>query len=172
MFEVIEVIGESIEVVDLFTRLSLDTIGVASFGNSILDQKTTNNVTDRDSVGFDFNSLKDQNNEWVLGYNSIKEGMVHPLYILFPIFDTKLVRWIPSRLKAHDNLTNFLNMLGKIIEHKRQVIREKKQTSAIADNEKDLLTLMIESEMNGGDGEVLSNEELKVGFILSFPISS
>lgn len=79
-----------------------------------------------------------------------------------PIFDTKFVHLIPDRQKAHDNLTDFLNMLDTIINDKREQIAAKK-AAEIEDHEKDLLTLMIESEMNPeSDGAVMSNEELKV----------
>lgn len=88
--------------------------------------------------------------------------MVKPFFILFPTFDTTLKTWFPSRRQAHKDLDDFLAMMEKIIENKRCVIREQKENNSLEDNEKDLLTLMIESEMNDGDGQVLSNEELKV----------
>lgn len=88
--------------------------------------------------------------------------MVKPFFILFPTFDTTLRTWFPSRRQAHKDLDDFLAMMEKIIENKRCVIREQKENNSLEDNEKDLLTLMIESEMNDGDGQVLSNEELKV----------
>lgn len=119
--------------------------------------------------GFNFNALGDKDNKWVSGYNSIREGMVKPLYILMPIFDTKFVHLIPDRQKAHDNLTDFLNMLDTIINDKREQIAAKKAAD-IEDHEKDLLTLMIESEMNPeSEGAVMSNEELKVCINHCFP---
>ncbi|KAJ8659800.1 hypothetical protein O0I10_004393 [Lichtheimia ornata] len=138
-----------INVLDIFTRLTLDAIGTAGFG-------------------FNFNALEDKDNKWVSGYNSIREGMVKPLYILMPIFDTKFVHLIPDRQKAHDNLTDFLNMLDTIINDKREQIAAKKAAD-IEDHEKDLLTLMIESEMNPeSEGAVMSNEELKSNLCIFF----
>ncbi|KAI9495017.1 cytochrome P450 [Zychaea mexicana] len=141
MFKVLD--EGDVDVMDVFTRLALDAIGTAGFG-------------------FNFNALLDKHNEWVDGYNQVKEGMIKPFYIFFPVFDTKLVHWFPKRQQAHKSLDNFLKMMDTIIINKRQVIQEKKANN-IEDNEKDLLTLMIESEMNEEDGAVMSNEELKGG---------
>ncbi|ORY94215.1 cytochrome P450 [Syncephalastrum racemosum] len=139
---------DTFDVVDLFSRLTLDAIGRAGFG-------------------FNFNALRDKDNKWVTGYNSIKDGMIKPLFIMFPIFDTKL-RWMfPERCKAHAHLTEFLAMLDQIIENKRNVIAEKKLAS-IDDNENDLLSLMIESGLEEGDAASLSNEELKANLCIFF----
>lgn len=61
-------------------------------------------------------------------------------------------------------LTEFQINLNEIIEQRRQIVKEKKD-SGISDGEKDLLTLMIESE-EGGDKEGLTNEELQVVWIV------
>ncbi|KAG2219787.1 hypothetical protein INT45_008878 [Circinella minor] len=148
MFKVID--EGPVDVTDLFTRLTLDAIGTAGFG-------------------FNFNALIDEHNEWVNGYNQVKEGMIKPIYILFPILDTKLLHWFPKRQEAHQSLTNFLSMLDKIILHKRQIIQERRNKQMEGDNnEKDLLTLMIESEMNEEDGAIMSDEELKSNLCIFF----
>lgn len=161
MFKAVDDENGKINVLDIFTRLTLDAIGTAGFG---MCKSTTCNDTMLMLVlkGFNFNALGDKDNKWVAGYNSIREGMVKPLYIMMPIFDTKLVHLIPDRQKAHNNLTDFLNMLDTIIHEKREQIAAKKAAD-IEEHEKDLLTLMIESEMNPeSEGAVMSNEELKV----------
>ncbi|KAI9253390.1 cytochrome P450 [Phascolomyces articulosus] len=146
LFKVVE--DGDVDVMDIFTRLTLDAIGTAGFG-------------------FNFNALIDKHNEWVEGYERVRDGMMKPLYILLPILDTKLVHWFPKRQEAHQSLTNFLNMLDKIIINKRETIQEKRDKQ-IEDNEKDLLSLMIESEMNEEDGAVMSNEELKSNLCVFF----
>lgn len=57
-------------------------------------------------------------------------------------------------------LTEFQINLNTIIDEKRKIVKEKRN-SGIDEKEKDLLTLMIESEARG-DGEGLTNEELQV----------
>lgn len=58
-------------------------------------------------------------------------------------------------------LSEFLQNIDNIINEKRRLVKENKNVKK--DEEKDLLTLMIESEINGEGGEGgLSNEELQV----------
>jgi cytochrome P450 len=95
----------------------------------------------------------------------VKAGMSHPLFIFFPAFDTKYLNWFPKRKAVHDNLTIFLENLDSIIDQKKELVRGKrcklKDEFETNDGEKDLLTLLIESEMNDG-GAHMSNEELRV----------
>lgn len=64
----------------------------------------------------------------------------------------------PKRIQAHKEMDCFLKMLDEIIINKRKVL-EKEKLENKEENEKDLLTLMIESE-NRGEGN-MSNSELK-----------
>ena len=59
----------------------------------------------------------------------------------------------------HNELTLFLDLMKGIITKKRQEVEQKKSFNG-ADNEKDLLTLMIESEMDGNGA--ISNDDLLV----------
>jgi hypothetical protein len=108
---------------------------------------------------FDFNALGDKDNKWVHYYDSVKEGMSHPFFILFPAFDTTYLHLFKKRQEVHDNLTKFLQNLDDIIDQKRKLVHQNIHTPGRAD--KDLLTLMIESELNE-DGEHMTNEELRV----------
>lgn len=112
-------------------------------------------------VDFDFNALGDKNNKWVHYYDSVKEGMSHPFFIFFPAFDTKYLGLFKKRQEVHDNLTKFLENIDHIIDEKRKIVHQKKNTTS--DENKDLLTLMIESELNDSS-EKMSNEELRVKF--------
>ena len=88
--------------------------------------------------------------------------MSHPFFIFFPAFDTKYLHLFKKRQEVHDNLTKFLQNLDDIIDEKRKVVHERRDTTP--DENKDLLTLMIESELNE-DGQSMTNEELRVWFI-------
>ncbi|KAI9306823.1 cytochrome P450, partial [Cunninghamella echinulata] len=144
MFDTIDNLGSTVEVADLFQRLTIDVIG------------------------FHFNSLVDRDNKWVSYYNSVKEGMLHPFFVVFPLFDSTLLRFFPKRQKIHDNLTEFTNMMDTIIEDKRkQLLAEKLDQDTVKDqSERDLLTLMLESEND--EQVVLSNEELRNNLCIFF----
>lgn len=86
------------------------------------------------------------------------QGMASPFYIVFPSFDTKYVHWFSKREQLHDNLSKLMENMDEIIEKKRKLVYENVQGES---KEKDLLTLMIESELKS-EGESLSNEELRV----------
>lgn len=91
--------------------------------------------------------------------------MAHPFFIFFPAFDTTYLSLFPKRKAVHDNLTSFLENLDSIIDTKRELVRNKKSAprdeTKTNDEDKDLLTLMIESEMDD-KGAQMSNEELRV----------
>ncbi|ORX59605.1 cytochrome P-450 cyp509A1 [Hesseltinella vesiculosa] len=135
-----------IDVLDLFERLTLDTIGRSGFD-------------------FDFHALDQRDNEWVERYNAIKVGILDPFFLIFSVFDTTLLNWFPKRRAVHQKLTEFLGMLDAIIEQRRTEL-EKGTNTAIKDEDKDLLTLMIESERTEGAG--LSNEELRRNLCIFF----
>jgi cytochrome P450 len=147
------------DVLDLFERLTLDAIGLAGFGTmNMRFRKDTHSLTTC-HLDFDFNALGDKNNKWVHYYDSIKIGMANPFFMIFPAFDTKWVHWFKKRQQVHDNMAKFKENLDNIITEKRALVA--KNMSDGLESEKDLLTLMIESEMSLG-GETMSNEELRV----------
>ncbi|KAI8328859.1 cytochrome P450 [Choanephora cucurbitarum] len=147
MYQAMEDLGtDTIDVFDLFERWTLDAIGITGFD-------------------FDFNALGDRNNKWVNYYDSVKGGMSNPFYIFFPSFDTKFVRFIKRRKQIHDNLEKFLANIDMMIEQKRKQVHEKAHT--VRDEDKDLLTLMIESGLSEGEDK-LSDEELRSNLCIFF----
>jgi cytochrome P450 len=67
----------------------------------------------------------------------------------------------PKRVQIHKEMDKFINMLQSVIENKRNTLKNGNyQNEALEENEKDLLTLLIESEYRG-EG-VMTNEELMV----------
>ncbi|KAI8070961.1 cytochrome P-450 cyp509A1 [Gongronella butleri] len=110
-------------------------------------------------AGFDFrfDATKDANSRWKKVYDKLMKDLRNPFFGLIPFFETHTLRFFPERVKAHQNLDVFLNMLEEIIDHKRKVLRENAE-SGVEEHEKDLLSLMLESELRG-EG-VLTQEEL------------
>lgn len=113
------------------------------------------------SIGFDFKAIREKDNDWVNTYNTVSKGMGDPFFFLLPIFDTKLLWLFPKRQAVHKEMSRFLKMMDQIIVQKREAIASgRNQNDALEENEKDLLTLMIEAEAKG-EG-VMSNQDLKV----------
>lgn len=128
----------------LTTRWSLDAIGLSSFD-------------------FDFHALDQiDNNPWVDRYHYLVAKAKNPLFFLFPILEQKYLFLFPDRQNVHNELSIFLGMMNDIISKKKQLLQQKDAVNNRADNEKDLLTLMIEAE-NDGQGR-LSNDELLVRY--------
>ncbi|KAI8361722.1 cytochrome P450 [Blakeslea trispora] len=147
MYKAMDDLGSNtVDVLDLFERWTLDAIGITGFD-------------------FDFNALGDRDSKWVHYYDSIKEGMSNPFYIFFPAFDTKYLHLFKRRKQMHENLEKFLANIDMMIEQKRKLVHEKMHT--VRDEDKDLLTLMIESGLSEGDDK-LSDDELRSNLCIFF----
>ncbi|KAI9307136.1 cytochrome P-450 cyp509A1 [Cunninghamella echinulata] len=127
-----------IDIHNITERLTLQIIGKAAFD-------------------FDFNSVLDEQSIWKKNYDDINKAAAEPLFILFPTLERKYLWLFPKRQESFRKLREWKKMLISIIEKKREVLKEN-HDHGIEEAEKDLLTLMIESE-NRGEG-ALTNEEL------------
>ncbi|KAF7723243.1 cytochrome P450-dit2 [Apophysomyces ossiformis] len=147
LFKTMDRTGSTVDVPDLMERWTLDAIGKAGFG-------------------FDFHALEEPNNKWVMMYNSIMAGHEDRFYDYLPFLEQRFLWLFPGRRKLHQKLTEFLAMLDDIIVHKREALEKRIPNPHLQENEKDLLTLMIESELNGEGA--MSNEELKSNLCVFF----
>lgn len=111
------------------------------------------------SFGFDFKAVEDKNSNWVTTYNDINDALHDIKFAIFPSLDKEYLWLFPKRQRLHKRLDEFLRMIDGVIENKRRVLKEQKE-SDVEENERDLLTLMIESELKGEGA--LTDEELKV----------
>ena len=111
-------------------------------------------------LGFDFNAINDDDSTWVHTYYAINAALQDPFYFIFPIFDQTLIRLFPKRMAVHKEMDHFNVMLSKVIENKRAQIASGVQNDNLQENEKDVLTLLIESEQRGEGA--LTDEELRV----------
>lgn len=134
-----EMDNTSVDIVDLTERLTLDIIGLAGFD-------------------FDFGAVSGHS-EWVRKYNRFSKDLFNPTFLAFPWID-RYFRWLfPHRKQVHKDLSDFLDMMATMIDAKRLAIAQGKKNPVLKDNEKDLLSLMIESEDESGG---LTKEELMV----------
>lgn len=116
-------------------------------------------------IGFDFNAIRDKDNEWVNTYNSINVGVRDPFFSIFPTFDQELLWLFPKRKAIHKEMDRFLGMLDQVIQNKRTLLAKGQvQNDALEENEKDLLTLMIE---HCGEG-AMTDEDLKSNLCIFF----
>ncbi|KAG2225657.1 hypothetical protein INT45_012129 [Circinella minor] len=122
----------SIDVHSIMTRWTLDAIGIAGF---------------------------DKNSEWVTRYHNIMQASSNPVFHIFPFLENPRLRFLfPSRKMVHHELDLFLAKMQEIITHKREILNNNKLATNKRTNEKDLLTLMLESAKEGNDK--LTDEEL------------
>lgn len=141
LFKVIQE-NEPVNVSRLLQRWTLDAIGAAGFG-------------------FNFNAITQPEGEWLKTYNIINDALLDPFFFAFPRCDQEWLWLFPKRKAIHRQLDKFLATIDHIIELKRAKVNEGDLKNEVLDeSERDLLTLMIESELRGEGG--MTNEELKV----------
>ncbi|CAO3601028.1 unnamed protein product [Absidia cylindrospora] len=135
----------------------LDDANETPVNITLLMERYTLDVIGHAGFGFDFDSILHDNNDWVNIYNGIKDGITDPVFFLFPWLD-KYFRWMcPTRRHRHHLVSQFHDMLSGVIEKKRQLLQQEDKRD---EAEKDLLTLMLESEFSEG-GNILTDEEIK-----------
>nr|BDB32844.1 cytochrome P450 monooxygenase [Thamnidium elegans] len=147
LFLTIEKLGSTVDVSDLMMRCTLDAIGRAGFG-------------------FDFSAIRDSNSHWTTLYNELTEGFRDYKFFIFPVLDQSLLWLFPKRKILHQKLDIFMDKLDQVIQSKRNQLSEGHTSNIDLEHERDLLTLMIESEQRG-DG-ALTDLELKSNLCLFF----
>ncbi|CAO3614076.1 unnamed protein product [Mucor hiemalis] len=148
MFDVInrsiEKYEKSIDMGNVFKRFTLDALTLAGFG-------------------FDINSLGDPDNEWLQTYKNIIDGMQDPQLI-------------------HEDCDRFLKLINDMIERKRKIVNGENNDEAFSipaaktffdgsdrNAEKDILTLLLESEKNDNDDNAyMTNQEIQSNLCLFF----
>jgi cytochrome P450 len=116
--------------------------------------------------GFEFNATDTPEGEWVKTYNDVADNVGDFKYLFFPILDTTFLGLFPERQKKHESLDKLNKLFDQIIEHKKSELA--KGASNADDNEKDLLTLMIEAGNGNDQHEPLTSEELRNELVLFF----
>ncbi|KAH8552509.1 cytochrome P450 [Umbelopsis sp. PMI_123] len=138
----------SVDIQGLLQRFTLDAIGRIGFG-------------------FEFNATNSSNDEWVLTYNDVADNIGDFRFLFFPSLDSTFLGLFPERQKKHQSLDRLNKLFDEIIEHKRAELA-KGVSSAVEENEKDPLTLMIEAGGEDDTVEPLSAQELRDEVVLFF----
>ncbi|OAD68378.1 CYP509 protein [Phycomyces blakesleeanus NRRL 1555(-)] len=138
--------NKTVDITRLMEAWALDAIGLAGFD-------------------FDFNAIENPNSSWVRIYERVDKALVHPFYSFFPKADKYLLWVLPNRKQAHTDLDIFLKMIDNVIIAKKKALHENKSNKHLENSEKDLLTLMLESEAKGS---TLSAKELRSNMCVFF----
>ncbi|ORX55715.1 cytochrome P-450 cyp509A1 [Hesseltinella vesiculosa] len=152
----VQMFGASgIEMIDMLKDKHPGASFTVDFHN--LMERLTLDIIGRVGFDFEFNAVKDENSKWKLLYDATVKSIRTPLHVMLPVLDQKY-RWLfPGRNAEYEVMRSFRNMLEQVIDHKRKLLDENKEHS-VDENDRDLLTLMIEGEMRG-EGS-LTKEEL------------
>lgn len=140
LFTLIDQDPEHVFIAPRMKSFALDALGLSAFG-------------------FDFQSLKGDPEGWTSKYNTVISTLFNPFINLFAKYDF-LIKYIsPERRRVIKATDEFNVMLSNLADKRRQEILngEKKD---MAENEKDLLTLMIEADIR--EGVETTTTELRV----------
>ncbi|KAI9304538.1 cytochrome P-450 cyp509A1 [Cunninghamella echinulata] len=120
-------------------------------------ERATLDIIGKAGFGFDFNAVADEQSPWKKTYDTLIEASGEPLFFMFPILEKKFLWLFPKRQESFKKLDEWKAMLTSVIENKRRLLKDNID-QGVEEAEKDLLTLMIESEFRG-EG-ILTKEEL------------
>ncbi|KAG2236257.1 cytochrome P450 [Thamnidium elegans] len=146
LFALIDQESENVPITTRMKSFTLDVLGLAAFG-------------------FDFQSLKGDPEGWTKTYNIFIVTLFNPWAAIFSKLDF-LVKYFSAERRRVDRATDKFNDMIDALTNKRRQDIENGLKNGIPENEKDLLTLMIEADMRE-DGNT-STEELRHNIALFF----
>lgn len=115
-------------------------------------------------LGFDFQSLKGDPEGWTQTYEKIVASIFDPWITIFAKIDFIYKYVSANRRRTIESTTKFNSMLGKMIDTKRQQLIDNGVDTNIPETEKDLLTLMLEADIQG-EGRAHTTTELRVSIM-------
>ncbi len=160
LFTVIDKENDNVPISIRMKSMTLDVLGLAAFGNFLTLEFLVFRCTDYFISDFNFKSLRGDPEGWTATYNQVIKGLFNPWVNIFAKVDF-LMRFISPERRRIDRATKkFTSMLDDLANKKRQDILAG-VNSDVPENEKDLLTLMIEADIRDNKGSI-SNKELRV----------
>ena len=119
-------------------------------------------------IGFKFDALHDEDSVWVKTYNQFIQSFSD--FTVFLPRINKVLRWFDrTRREQYEAGFKMAELLDNMAKEKKQALlnkKNKKEGDDIPDSEKDLLTLMLEAEMDDKEGVSLTKEELRVSYYI------
>lgn len=147
LFSYIEKNNGTVSISLLMKDFTLDILGLAIFG-------------------FEFKALQGDPENWTSTYALVNEGLFDPLLNVMGSFSFLLTLLFPEKRKQMDAVSRLNAKLAQLAEQKRKEVQEGLHADK-PENEKDLVTLMLEAEQAN---EAIKDEELRhniAGFFLA-----
>ncbi|KAI9279778.1 cytochrome P450 [Sporodiniella umbellata] len=147
LFSAIEKKEGEVLVSELMKDFTLDVLGLTIFG-------------------FEFKALQGDPELWTSTYSLVNDGLFDPLLNVMGSFSFLLTLIFPEKRKQMNAVTRMNAKLAQLIEEKRQEVIKGIHANK-PENEKDLVTLMLEAEQAN---ERIKDEELRhnvAGFFLA-----
>ncbi|CEJ05050.1 hypothetical protein RMCBS344292_18998 [Rhizopus microsporus] len=146
---------------------AIDKYGDEGIPISTIMRDFTLDVLGHTAFGFDFKALKGDPDNWTRTYHIINDALFNPTANMLTSLNPILSIISPERRRILEAIKKLNGMLEAMIKQKRQEVQSNAQAHA-PENEKDLLTLMLEAQQRG-EG-LATDEELKhnvSGFFLA-----
>ncbi|CEG64798.1 hypothetical protein RMATCC62417_01710 [Rhizopus microsporus] len=129
LFAVIDKYEGKVPVTSIMQEFTLDVLGLAIFD-------------------FDFGSLKGDAEKWRAEYKLVMETLFDPVTNVFTGLDFLLRYVYPKRIRGAKAVNNLNKLFDKLVKEKRLEVQNGVHVNKPQD-EKDLLTLMLEAEQKG-----------------------
>lgn len=100
-------------------------------------------------LGFDFESLRGDPQRWADTYHVVMSNIFNPLSSLFIKFSFIWKRISTKFVQTQEATDRLLSMMENLADEKRRQILNGEMKN-LADSEKDLLTMMIEADIEEG----------------------
>ncbi|CEG84436.1 hypothetical protein RMATCC62417_18239 [Rhizopus microsporus] len=136
LFSIIDRENGTINVSNKMQEFTLDVLGITTFG-------------------FDFKSMEGDPEKWGEIYHLVNKQLIDPIEFIFSKCAPLLHRILPEKRRAHAALAR-LNAKFDELARQRRAELEHGSLDNVPENEKDLLTLMLEAEKRG---EAIATEE-------------
>ncbi|CAO3680930.1 unnamed protein product [Rhizopus stolonifer] len=146
LFSNIEAEGDNFPVTKRLHDFTLDVLGLAIFD-------------------FNFNALQGDPEGWTKTYNLVIETLLDPLFNVFPALDSVMRHIYPKRIKGIEAVIK-LNAKFDELARKKRIEIQKGVYANVPDSQKDVLTLMLESEQKGES--MKTDEELRHNIAILF----
>lgn len=111
------------------------------------------------TLGFDFKSLQGDPEGWSKAYRLVNKHMLDPLEFMLIKWSFLLYLVIPEKRRAHAALAKLNAKFDEIVRQRRAEL-ESGALDNVPENEKDLITLMLEAEKRGE--AIVTEEQLRV----------
>ncbi|KAJ2959562.1 hypothetical protein NQZ79_g5028 [Umbelopsis isabellina] len=144
------------DVASVTRRWALDCIGLGGFVRIDLNEEI---IT---TLSFDMGSVSNPMSKYSVIYNDAFAILRDPIQFLFPSFGKLPAQWFAYRRKAVKASDQLRQLLTEIIEkRKKEVLQLRQQGEDVDSHSKDLLTMLIEANLNDDDEKVyMTDSEL------------